>query len=46
MKLHEMQALVWVYFGGGTMSPDEGHDIWADALSKLPIDGAWIDLVG
>jgi hypothetical protein len=46
MKLHEIQALVWVYFGGGTMSADEGLDIWDDALRQLPIDGSWVDLVG
>ena len=45
MKLHEMQALVWVYYGGGTVSAVEGLDLWADALSKLPVDGAWVDLV-
>lgn len=45
MKLHEIQALVWVYFGGGTMSADEGLDTWGDALRQLPIDGSWIDLV-
>ena len=45
MTLHEMQALVWVHYGGGTMSADEGLDIWGDALSKLPVDGAWIDLI-
>ena len=45
MKIHELQALVWVYYGGGTFGADEGLEIWDDALAKLPVDERWIDLV-
>jgi hypothetical protein len=45
MKIHELQALVWVYYGGGTMGAAEGIDIWGDALAKLPVDGSWVNLV-
>lgn len=35
MKLHEVQALVWVYYGGGKSSDDERSANWDNALDML-----------
>jgi hypothetical protein len=40
MKTHELQALVWVYYGGGVKSNIVRGDNWDRALSTLPLDGS------
>lgn len=39
MKIHEMQALVWVYYGGGVSSGSTRQSNWDRALSTLPLTG-------
>lgn len=39
MKIHEMQALVWVYYGGGVSSDATRQSNWDRALSELPMTG-------
>lgn len=39
MKIHEMQALVWVYYGGGVSSDSTRQSNWDRALSELPMRG-------
>lgn len=36
MKIHEMQALVWVYYGGGVSSDSTRQSNWDRALDTLP----------
>ena len=36
MKIHEMQALVWVYYGGGVSSDAARQSNWDRALDMLP----------
>lgn len=38
MKIHEMQALVWVYYGGGVSSDATRQSNWDRALETLPDD--------
>lgn len=39
MKIHELQALVWVYYGGGQSSGNARETNWDRALSTLPMTG-------
>ncbi|TXH43268.1 MAG: hypothetical protein E6Q97_34360 [Desulfurellales bacterium] len=39
MKIHELQALVWVYYGGGQSSAAGRESNWDRALSTLPMRG-------